>query len=277
MARQLRLNEDLAEAIALSHDLGHPPFGHAGESALDQKMREQDQRFEHNAQSLRIVTHFERRYPDFPGLNLSHEVLEGLQKHDHDLIRPEGETVYSPHLEAQLVDIADEITYLSADIEDGLRGGFIDFQGLKTLPICAQALSEIETDTGKIHRSTFIRRLVRNLLAQLITDTEQNIKQENIETLDDVQKTRKNLVMFNPKFYAEFLALKKFLMTYYYGAPAVKQYTKAGQEKIFKAFDQLMNNPALLPAEFMPEEDLARRVCDYIAGMTDRFLEDFLD
>jgi len=214
------------------------------------------------------VTVFERRYPDFPGLNLTYEVLEGLKKH---------ENIATPHLEAQLVDIADEITYLSADIEDALRGGFITFKDLEQVPLCAQALSEIETEVGKVHRSTFIRRLIRNLLAQLITDTEWNIKSENIKRLEDVQKTRKKLVMFNPNFYREFLALKKFLMDHYYGAPAVKAYTKAGQEKIFKAFDQLMQNPDLIPAEFMPEEDLARRVCDYIAGMTDRFLEEFLD
>ena len=266
LARQLKLNEDLAEAIALGHDLGHPPFGHAGETALDLKMRELGHHFEHNAQSLRIVTHFERRYSDFPGLNLTYEVLEGLQKHH-----------LNPHLEAQLVDIADEITYLSADIEDGLRGGFIDFKGLKAVPICAQALSEIETKTGKIHRSTFVRRLVRNLLAQLIVDTEENIRSEEIKTLQDVQNTQKTLVMFNAAFYKEFLALKKFLMDHYYGAPVVRAYTQAGQEKIFRGFDQLMANPSLIPVEFMPEEDLALRVCDYIAGMTDRFLENFLD
>lgn len=284
LARQLRLNEDLAEAIALAHDLGHPPFGHAGEKALDEKMRAHGHHFEHNEQSLRIVTFYERRYADFPGLNLSREVLEGLQKHDHDLERSDGETVFSPHLEAQLVDIADEITYLAADIEDGLRGHFFRIEELQTVPIAGAALQEVmaqkfpdNIEASKLFRSTFIRRLIRNLLTQLIADTQQNIAENEIQLLSDVQQTRKILVMFSPAFHQEFLELKQFLIQHYYGSEAVMNYTNQGQAKIYQAFDHLLAHPELLPEEFLPEEDVHQRVCDYIAGMTDRFLEEFIE
>ena len=146
-----------------------------------------------------------------------------------------------------------------------------------TLPICKKALEGSRHELSKIHRSTFIRHLVRNLLAQLITDTEANIEKYKIKSLQDVQRTREIVVMFNADFYTEFKALKSFLMKHYYGSPEVKKYTTAGQEKIAQAFDRLVAEPELMPADFLPEQVVHTRVCDYIAGMTDHFLEDFLD
>ncbi|MCL4160112.1 UNVERIFIED_CONTAM: hypothetical protein GTU68_053005, partial [Idotea baltica] len=131
VARTLKLNEDLAECLGLAHDLGHPPFGHGGETVLHQKMMTFGSAFEHNSQSIRIVKFFEQRYPDFNGLNLTHEVLEGLRKHDRVFENEKGQRIYTPHLESQLVDIADSIAYLSADLEDSLRGDFVHLEDLQ--------------------------------------------------------------------------------------------------------------------------------------------------
>ena len=207
MARQLHLNEDLAEAIALAHDLGHPPFGHAGERALDGKMKEQGEHFDHNKQSLRIVTAFEQRYPDFPGLNLSQEVLEGVQKHERKFERPDGTSFYFPHLESQLVDICDEIAYLSADLEDGIRGGFIAIEDLEKATITREVLAEV----GGKHRSTVIRRTIRNLLAKLAEDTQKKIEALNITSVEDVQQSKVFIVGFNREYYALFRELKQFM------------------------------------------------------------------
>lgn len=271
MARQLGLNEDLAEAIALAHDLGHPPFGHAGERALDVKMKEQGQRFDHNKQSLRIVTAFEQRYPEFPGLNLSQEVLEGVQKHERKFERADGTSFYFPHLESQLVDICDEIAYLSADLEDGIRGGFIQIEDLKKATITKEVIEEV----GTAHRSTVIRRTIRNLLAQLVEDTEAKIADLNIESVEDVQQSKVFIVGFNREYYGLFRELKQFMFDHYYLNPEVKEMSDRGVEMIYKVFDFLREHPDKIPDNFLPNEDLDRRVCDYIAGMTDHFLQNF--
>lgn len=276
LARHLRLNEDLAEAVALAHDLGHPPFGHAGERALDKKMREHGFSFDHNIQSLRVVEVYEKRYEDFEGLNLSKEVLEGIQKHERSFDRGRRGKIFFPHLESQLVDLSDEIAYLAADIEDGMRANFFSLGDLKQFRIAQEALDEIEGQ-GKVLRATFIRRIIHKLLYQLVNDTEYNLRYLNIQTLAQVQKMPKQIVAFSPDFYDEFIELKKFLMQNFYQQPAVKAMTEAGEKKIELVFDYLLKNPHLIPEEFMPEENLHQRICDYIAGMTDRFLESFLD
>lgn len=274
LARCLQLNEDLAEAIALAHDLGHPPFGHAGEMALDKKMQTFGENFDHNKQSLRVVTFFERRYEDFPGMNLNLEVLEGLQKHETFFDRPSGEMIFSPHLESQLVDISDEIAYLSADLEDGLRGGFFKISDLEKIAIPAKALSSL-SEEEKLSRSAIVRRIIRNLLAQIIKDTEVNLKKEKIKTLEDVQNSQIRIVRFNAKFYGQLKALKDFLFQNFYLTPAIKALTEKGERIISESFDFLLDHPEEIPSEFLPEEALYRRICDYIAGMTDQFLLDF--
>lgn len=274
LARQLHLNEDLSEAIALGHDLGHPPFGHVGERALHQCMQEFGREFDHNRQSLRVVTTFERRYEDFPGLNLSKEVLNGLQKHERGFLNAQGEKIFFPHLEMQLVDISDEIAYLAADLEDGLRAGFLDFEILGRNEICVQVFSEVG-DLNQTYRSTFIRRLIRNLLNQLIVDTRNNLEFYTIERLADVQACPNFVVAFSPEFYQKFLALKQLLNDEYYTKPDVIAIADGGAELITKTFHFLLKNTAELPVDFLPEQDNERRICDYIAGMTDKYLEDY--
>ncbi len=271
LARHLRLNEDLVEAIALAHDLGHPPFGHTGESALNEKMKMFGSAFDHNKQSLRVVTHFERRYQKFPGLNLSQEVIEGLQKHETFFDRPSGTGIYSPHLEAQIVDIADEIAYLSADLEDALRGGFITISSLNELTITTKAMETLPEEEKK-DRSAIIRRTIRILLQQIIQDSLDNIDKYQIKTLSDVQKQSHRIIYFNSHFYKEFRALKQFLFQHFYLSPAVKRMTDDGANMIKTVFDTLYQNPQQIPTKFLPAENPAQRVCDYIAGMTDDFL-----
>ncbi len=276
LARHLRLNEDLAESVALAHDLGHPPFGHAGERALDRKMREHGLVFDHNVQSLRVVEVYERRYDDFAGLNLTLEVLEGIQKHERHFDRGVRGKIFFPHLESQLVDISDEIAYLAADLEDGMRADFFTLEDLAQFDLCKEALAEA-AGKGKIMRATFIRRIIHKLLYQLVQDTEANLQFLNIQTLAQVQKMPRSIVAFSPEFYEQFLALKRFLMAHFYQQPSVKAMTEAGERQIEAVFDHLLAHPEKIPAEFMPEENLHQRICDYIAGMTDRFLESFVD
>ena len=270
LARHLRLNEDLAEAIALAHDLGHPPFGHAGEAALDVKMREFGLRFDHNKQSLRVVTVFEKRYSDFPGLNLTREVLEGIQKHEDDFDRPDGEKIFWPHLEAQVVDIADEIAYLSADLEDGLRGEFFVLGDLFDLELVSEAFVDF-SDAEKKCRDAVIRRVIGFLFHRLVADTTANLEKFNIKTLADVQCCEETIVFFSADFLLKFRELKRFLREKYYHSPVVERETDRGKAIIFRIFDRLMNDPGLLPDGFLVEEVLERRVCDYVAGMTDEF------
>lgn len=274
LARQLFLNEDLVEAIALGHDLGHPPFGHSGESALDKKMKEFGSHFDHNEQSLRVVTFFERRYTSFNGLNLSLEVLEGLQKHETFFDRSFDEKIFSPNLETQLVDISDEIAYLSADLEDGLRGRFFQISDLEKIEIPATAIMSLP-ENEKNFRSAIVRRIIRDLLIQLATDTEKNIKKYSIKTLQDVQNSKAKIIYLNADFFVKFKALKDFLFQHFYMNSCVKEMTNRGRLIIEETFDFLLKNEAFMPMEFLPEENLHRRICDYIAGMTDHFLLDF--
>jgi dGTPase len=257
LARQLELNEDLSEAIALAHDLGHPPFGHAGEAALDKELRRFGRRFEHNEQSLRIVDVFERRYPDFLGLNLTREVREGMDKHQTFFDR--SDTVFrAGSLESQLVNVADEIAYLSADLEDGVRGGFFQLSDLRVVPLVARVLSERGEDRSSV---------VRGVLRQLITDLVENSRLVLAE----------GVIGFTDSQRGEFLQLKNFLFDNYYSASAVKAQTEHGAEVIAHLFSEIEKNPDLLPEYLQQGKDsLEIRIADFIAGMTDRFAEEFL-
>jgi len=274
IARSLALNEDLTEAIALAHDLGHPPFGHSGEEALDKKMQEQGGHFEHNEQSLRVVEVFESRYTDFSGLNLTYEVLEGIQKHETFFDRPEGGGVFTPHLEAQVVDISDAIAYLSADLEDGLRGGFFSIQDLESVSIPAQAIDSLPAKEKK-NRSALIRRIIRNLLRDLIQNTQCVLNKKCVQSLKDVQNSVEKMVCFDSESTRAFEELKEFLWNRFYLAPEVLQWQVQGKEVIGGIFDFLLSHPTEIPADFFPEEKINRRICDYIAGMTDEFAVKF--
>ncbi len=274
LARQLKLNEDLVEAISLAHDLGHPPFGHTGEKTLNKKMKILGSNFDHNKQSLRVVENFERRYLSFPGLNLSREVLEGIQKHETFFDRPTLNGIYSPHLEAQLVDISDEIAYLSADLEDGLRGGFFSIKDLSQIEIPNLAIETLPK-TEKDHRSAIIRRIIKQLLITIVDNTNKNIKKFKIKTLENVQQSKQKIVYFDSEFFQKFKQLKDFLFKNFYLSPKVRKMTKNGEKIISKTFDFLYENPSEIPTNFLPEVKHQRRVCDYISGMTDDFLIKF--
>ena len=269
IARQLFLNEDLTEAIALAHDLGHPPFGHAGEEALDEKMKSFGFSFEHNEQSLRVVEFFENRYKKFPGLNLNIETLEGLQKHNTFFDRPNNEIIFSPHLESQIVDIADEIAYLSADLEDGLSGKFFDIKDLESIQIPTLAINTLEKD-DKTNISAIVRRNIKILLEQIIKDTKKNLQKYKIKKLSDVQKCPQKIIFFNEDFFEKFKELKNFLFQNYYLSPKIKKFTNQGKEIIYNLFDHFYKQPKKLPKKFL-DEPLEKRICDHIAGMTDEF------
>lgn len=257
LARQLELNEDLAEAIALAHDLGHPPFGHAGERALDKELQRFGKRFEHNEQSLRIVDVFERRYPDFVGLNLTQEVREGMDKHQTFFDRRDQE-FQAGSLESQLVNVADEIAYLSADLEDGVRGKFFTLSDLQSVPLVARVLLERGED-----RSSVVRGVLRQLISNLVENSRSTLAEGKIE-FTDIQRD-------------EFLQLKNFLFDNYYSAPSVKIQTEHGEKVIAHLFSVIEKNPDLLPVYLQKGADsLEIQIADFIAGMTDMYAEDFL-
>ncbi len=275
LARQLNLNEDLAETVALAHDLGHPPFGHAGERALNKKMQACGKHFDHNEQSLRVVEFFETRYPDFQGLNLSFEVLEGIQKHERSFDRGETKIIW-PHLEAQLVDISDEIAYLSADLEDGLRANFFSIEDLKSLSLCHDIIKKLP-ENQKNHRPTFIRKIIQILLNQVVLDSQEKIKKFKIKNLKDVQVSKTFIIGFNADFYKKFIEIKKFLLENFYMHPKIKFEMEKGSQYIFETFDFLKKYPENIPEKFHPEENLDQRICDYIAGMTDNYIREFAE
>ncbi len=275
LARQLHLNEDLAEAVALAHDLGHPPFGHMGEKALNEQMEKFGKTFEHNAQSLRVVEFFESRYSNFFGLNLSRETLEGLQKHETFFDRPKSK-IFTPHLEAQAVDIADEIAYLSADIDDGLRGGFFTLTDLLELEIATQAILELPF-AERTNNSAVVRRMIKILLQEIISNTQKNLQELEIKDLSDVQKCKHKIVVFSPKFFIKLKKLRNFLFKNFYSTKIVQSQTDKGTKIINSIFKFLLKNPSKIPQQNFQEPCLELRICDFIAGMTDGFAQNFVN
>ncbi len=275
IARQLNVNEDLCESIALAHDLGHPPFGHAGEDALHKKMKSVGLTFDHNKQSLRMVDIFESRYFGFRGINLTKEVREGIEKHENIFFTKTNERIYFPHIESQVVDIADEITYLCSDIEDGLLGNFFSVSDLLTLPLMKNIINDLPV-TQREHRSSIIRNTMRILLQYLIEGTLSHIKTHNIRTQTDVQKHPHHIVQFQDSIRTEFLHIKQFLYQQYYTHPDIEGRNQSGIEKLNAIFDFLVRNPSSIPHNFIHEEKNDYiRIGDYIAGMTDRFALQF--
>lgn len=255
-ARSLGLNEDLAEAIALAHDLGHTPFGHAGEFALDKCLREHGLHFEHNEQSLRIVTELEDVYPDFPGLNLSFEVLEGLRKHDESV----------PHsLEAQLVDHADEIAYQNHDIDDGLRSGLFTEADLSQVPLWKEVTERVRKRFGdlpdeRIRWSRCISELISWMISDLSEATCRRLNEKNIRSTEDVYASRETLVDFSKDLTSENKKLKAFLMARLYQHPEVKKHIEEGQDLI-----------RLLFHHYLAEGREVGWIRDYLSGMTDSY------
>lgn len=264
MARTLGLNEDLAECIALAHDLGHPPFGHMGEAALDAWMRQHGSTFEHNEQSLRIVTLLEEHSPTTPGLNLNREVLEGLQKHG----ARENRDGRSLSLEAEVVNIADEIAYLGHDTEDGLRAGLFSMSNLSSMPLVMRAVDQAKRRQTSL-RGALIDLLVRDVYAQ----TESGIKNFGLHSLEEVYRTPTTIVCFSELLQQDVTLLRAFLAEHMYGHPRVREANRQGQGILTQLCDKFFAAPTekILGLQRKTGSTLAEAVKDYVAGMTDAF------
>ncbi|MCT8332769.1 deoxyguanosinetriphosphate triphosphohydrolase [Leptospira sp. 85282-16] len=282
ISKVLGLNEDLSETIALAHDLGHSPFGHAGQEALSDLMRGKGG-FEHNKQSLRVVQKLERRYPDFPGLNLCGETLLGIMKHGGDYEKSDLLDVrrgVGPSLEAMVVDSSDEITYSAHDLEDGLESGLLTLSDVKELKVWKRMedslLKTNFSDIDSISRSA--GRVVLNLMvSDLIDSIESHLQKYSINSREDVSLAFQNqwkLVQFSEEFQIEFLELKSYLFGKLYRHPEVSRMSERGKETIHLLFKHFESHPESIPESYRnreEEEGRARIICDYIAGMTDRY------
>lgn len=280
VANVLGLDEDLTEALALAHDTGHPPFAHAGESALDEKMRAFGDHFDHNEQSLRVLDSLERRYPRFPGLNLTFEVREGILKHSQEI--ESGEEYlpgYRPLLEAQLIDLTDEIAYNSADLDDAWNAGLITPELIAAdVPVWASIVETVETQfPGATDHERFqeaVRHLVDHLVSGLIEGTEAAARAAGVQNAEDVRAYPDRLARFTPTAADTSRQLKQALYRHVYSSRELQADRDDSIQKLSRLFDYLMDHPeALPPADPDTPEPLHRSVCDYIAGMTDRFFE----
>jgi dGTPase len=282
IARTLNLHEDLTEAIALAHDLGHTPFGHAGQDALNACMRDFGG-FEHNLQSLRVVDKLELRYAEFDGLNLTFEVREGILKHcsvkNAKQLGDVGERFLNktqPSLEAQLTNFADEIAYNNHDIDDGLRSGLITIEQLSEVELFAKNLELVKTKYPKLEQKRLIHETVRRMINTLVVDLCQhsanNIAQVKLQNIDSVRKVQP-LIGFSAKVAAQNLELKRFLRQNLYHHYKVNRMSAKAERIVTELFTGFINNIGLLPQEFQEyaEADKPRAVADYIAGMTDRY------
>lgn len=280
IARMLRLNEDLAEAVCLAHDLGHPPFGHSGQDVMNELMKDRGG-FEHNRQSLRIVTVLEDRYPQFPGLNLSFEVLEGISKHFTDYDLPDGRGFHregQASLEAQIANLSDEIAYNNHDLDDGLRSGMISLEQLQKVEIWQELYEKVDAELPQIRLKVKVHETVRRLINRLVTDlveqTMRNIEAGAVHSLEDVRKAPHSLVGFSEELRPKNAELKKFLFKNLYRHYRVERMADKAERILRDLFRAYTNNPKILPPwifERAGREDPLRAICDYIAGMTDRF------
>jgi len=283
IARALGLNEDLSEAIALAHDLGHPPFGHSGEKVLNSLMAKEGG-FEHNAHSLRLVDELEKRYPGFNGLNLTWETRDGIAKHssEHDIHAPEGEFVDNlrPCLEAQIVDIADEIAYNNHDIDDGISSGMLEADALKEVDLWQskreEARARSNTSDGKILTYQTIIGIINAQVTDLVSLMIRRIEEDNINSLEDVRRRKGLIAGFSPEMDRMNRELKAFLMKNLYHHYRVIRMADKAERIISELFRAYVREPKLLPpGNFARVESgkvpQKRVICDYIAGMTDRF------
>jgi len=296
VAGVLGLNTDLAEALALVHDIGHPPFGHAGEEKLDELMRAHGDSFNHNLHALRIVEHFEQRYAAFPGLNLTFEVREGIVKHSRDYrpaparresvaggASPElGEYCLEerPPLEAQLIDRADEVAYNTADLDDGTEARLFDHDTLcAEVPLFGALSEEVERlypkAPAKLKFNETLKRIIDHLTTDLIENTRRNLEENRIDSVEAVRRHPRRLVEFSPEAAQQNQELKEFLWRRLYNHPQIveeRQRAVAATEELFRFY---LAQPQRLPRQYVQQTEtlpLHRVVCDYIAGMTDTYL-----
>jgi dGTPase len=281
IARPLRLNEDLTETIALAHDLGHSPFGHRGESALNKLMKGHGG-FEHNRQSLRIVELLEQKYPRFRGLNLSWEVREGLAKHETAYDQPgdqQGFEARSASLEAQVANLADEITYYSHDLDDGLDSGLLSESELrKNVELWRHASKQVERDYGSPHdesRRYFIIRCIIDLqVKDVVESTERRIKRTGVGSADDVRRQPQALVRYSPKRRRQNIQLRKYLYKNLYFNPEVHGPNMNAVRMLEALFHHYVEHPkevGSLSRKRIGKDGIHRAVCDYLSGMTDRY------
>lgn len=283
VARTLLVNEDLTEAIVLAHDLGHPPFGHAGEDKLNELMREYGG-FNHNIQSLRIVDSIEKRYHRFPGLNLTWEVREGIAKHGSGVNKPiyDLEPGKPPSIEAQIVDYADSIAYTAHDLDDSLYYGFLnaDLASLNSVGLWQEAKRAIKEQFSELTRHRLIRFVIDRLVTDLIYTSSTVIDESNFQSPEDVRQLSKAVIGHSDEMLENIKQLRQVLFDHYYNHPDIIRSRIIRQKMLTAVFYAFKENPSLLPQEIQErvkskmEEDETNHyfICDYIAGMTDRFL-----
>jgi dGTPase len=288
IAAVLGLNEDLVEALALVHDVGHPPFGHAGERTLDTLMRRHHDRFEHNLHALRIVEQFEQRYADFPGLNLTFEVREGIVKHSGDpgptdvLYLAEYLPQLRPPLEAQLIDITDEIAYSTADLDDGVEANILTREQVGDgVPVFARLRSEAERlglhpgAAEKLKFNETLKSVLDHLVSDLIANSRKRIAESGVESVDDVRRFPARLFSFSPEVEREQREIRDFLFQNVYLSAELKPEKEQAEQVISELFEFFLRFPDELPSgyqEKLSREPVYRVVCDYLAGMTDNYI-----
>jgi len=286
IAAQLGLNVDLVEALALVHDIGHPPFGHAGEKALNAAMRRHGLYFDHNLHALRIVEDFEVRYAAFRGLNLTFEVREGIIKHsrDYDPVRYPELAEYlldlRPPLEAQLIDVADEIAYSTADLDDGFEARLLVLEDIRSnVPIFEKYFLEVEKlypdAPDKLKFNEAQKRMLDRFVGDLITTTQQQIRRADLRGIDDVRRHPERLVTLSAEVDEERRITKDFLYNNLYFSPTLDEEKDDAQIIVASLFQYWIDHPDTLPHPYQQkaeQEPLPRIVCDYIAGMTDNFI-----
>ncbi len=279
IARALGVNEDLVEAICLAHDLGHPPFGHSGETTLNRLLMDQGG-FDHNKQSFRIVTKLENRYPDFPGLNLSWEVLEGMVKHESEYDVSDARD-FNPDLrgniETQIANVADELAYTAHDLDDGLRSKMITPQMLSGIELWEILSANINWPGGElddIYRHTIIRQLIGMEIDDVLNYSDNILKNHSIRSAEEVQRMSFNIIGFSEEMHRKNRVLKDFLFNNLYRHYRVQRMSFKADKILSELFKTYMLEPSILPNHIQDrlENSVPERVvCDYIAGMTDRF------
>ncbi len=288
IAAQLGLNADLVEALALVHDIGHPPFGHAGEKALDAAMRQQGFFFDHNLHALRIVEDFELRYAAFRGLNLTFEVREGIIKHSRDYDPAQYPELKEycldqrPPLEAQLIDLTDEIAYNTADLDDGYEARLISIEQISdSVPEFAEffreAAERYPEAPAKLQFNEVLKQIFDRMVTDLISNTKQRIQQASVQSLDEVRRHRERLAAFSPQVEQERRQIKEFLYENLYYSPALAAEKEDADRIVGELFAHWMEEPDDLPRSYREkseQEPLPRIICDYIAGMTDPFIHE---
>jgi dGTPase len=288
IAAALELNESLVETLALAHDIGHPPFGHAGERALDLAMSEHGGSFDHNLHALRIVEHFEQRYASHPGLNLTFEVREGIIKHSHDYSPAEYPELAEylldqrPPLEAQLIDLTDEIAYNTADLDDGYEAHLLKLDDIRReVAIFDRYFRQVEREFSgvrdKLKFNEALKRMLDHLVTDLIENTRLRLRDSEVRTVDEIRRHPERLAAFSPATDAERAQAKQFLSQNLYHSESLRPQKADGEKIIHELFRYWMEHPTSLPASYqrqMESDPRARVICDYIAGMTDNYILD---